>query len=380
MALSQRLDLRQTQSLVMTPQLQQAIKLLQLSNMELSDYVDSEIEQNPLLERDDSEFGGGDGGASPEAGGSGRGEGPQGGGEGGAGVNSPDQPDMGPAVNAADQRQLDTHELTTSDHMAGGADSPLDTDFENVWTNGSAADGSFDGAGAFGDWSSRGGGGNFEDGDFNLEQTLSGDLSLRDHLIGQINVDLTDPVDRLIGLALIDMLDAAGYVSGNLADLAEQLNCDLEHIERVLLRMQRLDPPGIFARNLSECLAIQLRERNRLDPAIQALLDNLELLAARNVPALLKVCGVDAEDLSDMVAEIRTLDPKPALRFDHQVVQTVTPDILMRVQPDGGWLIELNTETLPRVLINQRYFAQVSGEIRNKAEREYIVERFYFAI
>ena len=106
------------------------------------------------------------------------------------------------------------------------------------------------------------------------------------------------------------------------------------------------------------------------------MLDNLELLAARNVPALLKVCGVDAEDLSDMVAEIRTLDPKPALRFDHQVVQTVTPDILMRVQPDGGWLIELNNETLPRVLINQRYFAQVSGEVRNKAEKDYIAERF----
>ena len=155
----------------------------------------------------------------------------QGGAEGGAGVNSPDQQDTGPAVNAADQRQLDTHELTTSDHMAGGANSPLDTDFENVWTNGSAADGSFDGAEAFGDWSSRGGGGNFEDGDFNLEQTLSGDLSLRDHLIGQMNVDLTDPVDRLIGLALIDLLDAAGYVTGSLADLAEQLNCDLEHIE-----------------------------------------------------------------------------------------------------------------------------------------------------
>jgi RNA polymerase sigma-54 factor len=112
---------------------------------------------------------------------------------------------------------------------------------------------------------------------------------------------------------------------------------------------------------------------------MQAMLDNLDLLAARNVPALLKVCGIDAEDLSDMVAEIRTLDPKPALRFDHQVVQTVTPDILMRPQPGGGWLIELNTETLPRVLVNQRYFAQVSGEVRNKAEKEYIAERFHSA-
>lgn len=370
MALTQRLDLRQTQSLVMTPQLQQAIKLLQLSNMELSDYVDREIEQNPLLERDEGEFG--DGGAQAN----GDGTGAAGGAGEGQREGGIDQAEPAPAVNGADQRPLDTHELTTSDHMAGGSDAPLDTDFENVWTNGSAADGGFDGTEAFGDWSSKGGSGSFEDGDYNLEQTLSGETSLRDHLIGQLNVDIADPVDRLIGLALIDMLDAAGYVTGDLDALAEQLNCELSRIEAVLRRVQRFDPPGVFARSLKECLEIQLRERNHLDPAMQAMLDNLELLAARNVTALLKVCGVDAEDLSDMVAEIRTLDPKPALRFDHQVVQTVTPDILMRLQPGGGWLIELNTETLPRVLINQRYFAQVSGEVRNKAEKEYISERF----
>jgi RNA polymerase sigma-54 factor len=340
--------------------------------MELSDYVDREIEQNPLLEREEGEFGGEAGGAhgGPGSDATRPSEG-EGGGSGGI-----DQAEPASPINSADQRQLDTHELTTSDHMAGGSDSPLDTDFENVWTNGSAADGGFDGTEAFGDWSSKGGGGAFEDSDYNLEQTLSGDLSLRDHLIGQLNVDIADPVDRLIGLALIDTLDAAGYVTGDLEALAEQLNCDPARIEAVLWQVQRFDPPGVFARSLKECLEIQLRERNHLDPAMQAMLDNLDLLAARNVPALLKVCDIDAEDLADMVAEIRTLDPKPALRFDHQVVQTVTPDILMRPQPGGGWLIELNTETLPRVLINQRYFAQVSGEVRGKAEKDYISERF----
>jgi RNA polymerase sigma-54 factor len=360
MALSQRLDLRQSQSLVMTPQLQQAIKLLQLSNLELSDFVDREIEQNPLLER-----GEGDGGDDRPSGADNSEAGAEPGGE----PESAARAEIEPPI-------LDSHDLAMSGHMAGGADAPLDADYENVWSSNGIADGGFDGGEAFGDWGSRGGQGSFDDDNFDLEQTLSGSVSLRDHLTQQINVDILDPVHRLIGLALIDLLDETGYLTGDLAGVAAQLACDIARVEAVLARLQRFDPPGIFARSLKECLAIQLRERNHLDPAIQALLDHLELLAARNVPALLKVCGVDAEDLADMVAEIKTLDPKPALRFDHTVAQTVTPDILMRAQPGGGWLIELNSDTLPRVLINQRYFARISGEIRNKAEKDYISERF----
>ncbi|WP_029010662.1 RNA polymerase factor sigma-54 [Azospirillum halopraeferens] len=365
MALTQRLDLRQAQTLVMTPQLQQAIKLLQLSNLELSDFVDREIEQNPLLERDEGEHGehGGGGEAGNE-----RGTAGDGGGEG---------PDAAPPP-AADGRTRDTVELTSSDTMGSAADAPLDTDFENVYGDDRFSDGG-DGAGdVYGSWNERGGRG-FEDGEANLEATLSGDKSLRDHLTEQLNIDLTDPADRLIGLALIDLVDEAGYITADLAALADQLGTELAHVERVLAAMQRFDPAGVFARSLKECLAIQLRERNRLDPAMQALLDNLELLAARNLPGLMKVCGVDAEDIADMVAEIRTLNPKPALAFDHTPAQLVTPDILMRASPGGGWLIDLNPDTLPRVLVNQRYFARVSGEVRNKAEKEYLAERFHSA-
>jgi len=369
MALSQRLDLRQTQSLVMTPQLQQAIKLLQLSNLELSDFVDREIEQNPLLERDDGP-GSGDAPANGEA----YAQGEAGGFESLA-LDGAAEPLTAPANG----RVHDTHELTTSGVMATGSEAPLDTDYENVWTNGSSVDAALDGGGEGepqGPWTGQGGRSNFDNDAPNLEETLPSASSLREHLISQLNCDLSDPGERLIGLALIDLLDEAGYLTADLAAVALQLGCPLARVEAVLKRLQRFDPCGLFARSLAECLALQLAERNRLDPAMQALLNHLELLAARNMPALIKVCGVDAEDISDMVSEIKALNPKPALAFDHTPVQLVTPDILMRAAPGGGWIIDLNPDTLPRVLVNQRYFTRVSGEMKNKAEKDYLAERF----
>ncbi|CAK0767514.1 RNA polymerase sigma-54 factor [Azospirillaceae bacterium] len=260
--------------------------------------------------------------------------------------------------------------------VGSGSDAPLDTDFENVWTNGGPGE---SGAGSdeqMGSWTSRGGGTNFEDDNSNFENYVSGEVTLRDHLIGQLNVDVVDPVERAIGLALIDQLDAAGYINANLEELAEQLGCSLARVEMMLALLQHFDPPGVFARSLAECLAFQLRERNRLDPAMVTLLGRLDLVAERNLPALVKACGVDAADIADMVAEIKALNPKPALIFDHTPAQLVTPDIIMRPQQGGGWLIDLNPDTLPRVLVDQRYFARVSGEARNKAEKDYITERF----
>ncbi|MEI8393263.1 MAG: RNA polymerase factor sigma-54 [Rhodospirillaceae bacterium] len=350
MALSQRLDLRQSQSLVMTPQLQQAIKLLQLSNMELSDFIDHEIEQNPLLERAD---------------GAGSGEG-----------EPPERGEADPPPPPESTRTRDTVDQTTSDTLPGAADGPLDTDFENVWTGGSSADNSLGDGETLGQWAANGGRSGFDESDPNLEQTLTGDISLRDHLSGQLNVDLAHPADRLIGTALIDLLDETGYLTVDLGEIAEQFGCTVERVEQVLAVLQHFDPPGIFARSLKECLAIQLRDLDRLDPAMQTLLNHLDLLAARNLPALIKVCGVDAEDIADMLGEIRKLNPKPALAFDHAPAQPVTPDILMRAQPGGGWFIELNPDTLPRVLVNQRYFARISEGMRSKAERDYLTERF----
>lgn len=342
MALTPRLDLRQSQSLVMTPQLQQAIKLLQLSNMELTAFIEQELERNPLLEREDGDR------PDQEA------------------VETPPEPE--PA--GAEEPMLDGMNQSS-------AEDGMDVDYDNLYNNDSVGDGP--GGEAFGQWGQGGGHHGFDDGENNLEQTLAGEISLRDHLIAQLNMDILDPRQRLIGLHLIEMLDESGYLIGDLGELAEKLGCTVADIEVVLGLVQRFDPVGAFARSLKECLGLQLAERNRLDPAMQALLNNLEMLARRDLVGLMKVCAIDAEDLTEMIGEIKALDPKPALRFDHVVAQPVTPDVLMRRGQDGSWAVELNSDTLPRVLVNTRYYTEVSDLTRKRDDKTYLSERFQSA-
>ena len=336
---SQRLELRQTQALVMTPQLQQAIKMLQLSNLELSDLVDAEIEQNPLLEHGERES------------------------------------DEAPAM-------LELAEAPGSERPAALTETAPDQfapDAAEQWDAAAGADG--DGTHDFGgdslSWKSRNGG--FDDGGDlpGFEQTRT--HTLREHLLEQIGADLPDQAERVIAAYLLDQLDEAGYLRGELDEAADRLGCEPDRVAAVLAHLQDLDPPGVFARSLPECLALQLRDRNRLDPAMQCLLDNLPLLAARNAPALMRLCGVDAEDLAEMIAEIKSLDPRPGLAFDPPLAQAIVPDILMRATQDGGWAIELNPETLPRVLVNNRYYARVNRAAKSRADRDYIADRLQAA-
>jgi len=194
-----------------------------------------------------------------------------------------------------------------------------------------------------------------------------------------MTVDIEDPVDRMIGVHLIDMLDDSGWLASDVNAVAVALNCDGARVDAMLDRLQRFDPPGVFAHNLRECLALQLREKDRLDPAMSALLDNLDRLARLDYKFLLRVCGVDADDLADMIDEIRALNPKPGLVFETEVAQTIVPEILMRPKPGGGWIIELNAETLPRVLVNTTYYAEISKGVQTKRDKEYIAERFQSA-
>jgi RNA polymerase sigma-54 factor len=204
-----------------------------------------------------------------------------------------------------------------------------------------------------------------------LEKTLTKPQTLLNHLVDQLHLDIADPIDRLIGLALIDLLDDSGYLVDEPVDIAARLNCLPERIEAVLTRLRQFDPPGLLARDLADCL---VRERNQLDPAKAALRDNLGLLAAGDFNALARRCGVDAEDIAEMVDEIRTLVPKPAHAFEAEINQTVVPDVFVRPTPDGGWHVKLNSETLPRVLIDRRYHTEVSAGARTSAEREYLTE------
>ncbi len=367
MAIAPRLALRQTTALVMTPQLQQAIKLLQLSNQELSAFVESEVEQNPLLEREDPDGGferpeapAGDG-AEGEAGGGAEGDGAEGEAAMAAGGEEAPEP-------------RDSAELAAAEHMPGSAEAPLDTDYENVWADDARErpDGREERAPEqFSDW----GGGGFDGEGLSLEERLAGAESLRDHLAFQINVELSSPAARLVAAALTDALDEAGYLTQPLSEIAAKLGVPEAETETVLARCQRFDPAGVYARDLAECLALQLRDRDRFDPAMQALVANLDALARRDVPLLKRLCRVDDEDLAGMVAEIRALDPKPGLRFTSEVVQTVVPDILVRARADGAWQVELNAETLPRVLVNQSYYAEIRASARTRTDRDYLSER-----
>jgi RNA polymerase sigma-54 factor len=365
MALTQRLEFRQTQSLVMTPQLMQAIKLLQLSNLDLVAFVEEEIERNPLLERS------GDDGEPSE-----RGE-PAAANDGGedgnfsddAGFSAHDTADGGGDFDGGAEQWMD-RDLGSRAEM----EQTFDTGLENVFSEEPAEAASRAAQDAaptsYAEW----GGGASGDGDYNLEAFVAAETTLGDHLAEQLSLAVADPVQRLIGRYLIDLVDDAGYLPADLSHVADQLGASPADVERVVAIVQKFDPPGICARSLSECLAIQLRERDRYDPAMRALVENLELLARRDVASLRKVCGVDDEDLAEMIAEIRQLDPKPGLRFGSVRMQTVVPDVFVRSGPDGGWLVELNSDTLPKVLVNQTYYSELAGNLRKGDDKSYFAD------
>jgi RNA polymerase sigma-54 factor len=344
MALGPKLELRQSQSLVMTPQLMQAIKLLQLSNMDLIAYVDAELERNPLLEQADeerSERGDAETRDREQA--------------------TPDSP--GDLVEAANGGDVATIEAS------------LDADFDNVYDHDAAPAPAptANGIGQDSGWGTvRGDRQAFDaSGDY-LESTVATRTSLRDHLVDQLAVAVSEPAMRLIGGHLIDLIDDAGYLTEDADAIALRLGVAPAEVDAVLAVVQGFDPPGIGARDLAECLAIQLRERDRFDPAMQALVANLDLLARRELAALKRLCGVDDEDIADMIAELRRLSPKPGHAFGAEPVQPVVPDVFVRARADGSWHIELNSDTLPRVLVDQAYYSTVSRSARNETDRAYL--------
>ena len=357
-SVGQRLELKVGTSLVMTPQLQQAIKLLQLSAVELQDYVDQELEQNPLLERGDPD----------------------------RSAETPKQ-ETSEAREAAEAKpeapKADSADLIDRQNDAETFDAAFDSEYDNVWTNADAdmpqpSLPSWEGAGT-GAGSGSGGGGRLGDDELELEQRYSRPPDLREHLAAQIPLEVSDPTERMIAFALLDGLNESGYLEADLGEMAEQLGCELELLESVLGKVQRLDPAGIFARDLVDCLRLQLMDRNRFDPAMERLLDNLDLLAACEYNKLRKLCEVDEEDFAEMVAELKSLDPKPAASFDIPAAEAIIPDIFIRPNPQGGWLVELNPDALPKVLVNQAYHAQVSSKVTQKADKEYISEQFQSA-
>ena len=341
MALTQRLEIRQSHALVMTPQLMQAIKLLQLSNLDLAAYVEGELERNPLLERTEE----------------------------GEGERSPAGREVSPDAAPADWMQADRDQDQSSRPEQPAVDiddvPPGDADAANSRANS-------EGPMGYSEWAGTGAGGR-ENGDYNLEAFVSVETTLADHLAEQLALTVTDPARRMIGQYLIDLVDEAGYLNGDLALVAEKLGAPVGEVGAVLAILQGFDPPGICARNLTECLAIQLKERNRFDPAMQALVAHLDLLAKRDLAALRRLCGVGEEDLSDMIGEIRKLNPKPGLAFGSVQMQPIVPDVFVRSGPNGGFAIELNSDTLPKVLVNQTYHAELAKTANDK-DKSYLAD------
>ena len=339
MAMGPRLEFRQTQSLVMTPQLRQAIKLLQFTNMEATAFVEEELQRNPLLERDE-------------------------------------RTDVQPERPAPDQRaeglgELDAVALLRREKLPDA----VEADHSNSFDAGTVSDGGGPGGTlSDGGYASTAKGSQRDSGDERgIDDLVEAPRSLRAHLGEQLRLGFTDPVDRMVGAQLIAALDPAGRVGVSTADLARMLGTEEGRVARVRAAMMRFDPAGLFAETLRDCLAAQLLDLNRLDPAMERLLDNLEMLARRDLRGLMAVCEVDGEDLADMISEVRALNPKPGAGHDTGPMMQVIPDVLMRAAPDGAWLLELNPDTMPRVLVNQAYHARVSAKA-GREERTFLGE------
>lgn len=340
MVMAPRLEQRLGQSLVMTPQLQQAIKLLQLTNMELSEFVESELENNPLLERDEAPPA-----ETPEL-------------EPGSDDSFADAPALDD-LNLGDPKDT---EMTTAVE--------LDANTTDAYEDGGVSVGQSTLAPSASGY----------DGDLpGLEETLSEQVSLRAHLDTQLGLANLPAHDAIIAAYLIDQVDESGYLAEPLEDVVAALGADEDHVKNVLSSLQTFEPTGVFARDLAECLSLQLIERDRFDPAMQAFIENLDLVAAREFTKLSELCGVDADDITDMLSELRELDPKPGLSFASELAEPIIPDVLMVAHPKGGWAVELNHETLPRVLVNTTYHARVLKTPMSREDKKYMAEQFQTA-
>ena len=351
MALGARLEMRQGQSLVITPQLQQAIKLLQLSNLELDAFVDAEIERNPMLTREDRDAEG--------------------------------EHQSGEAEHASNNDPL-------SDDIPGGkAEADLDARHDDLYADAAPGDRATgdageaaqeavagpagDGGGAV-DWSKANRGGSFDTDGEGVDGRIAQAKTLAEHLDDQAAMAGFTPAERLIADALIGGVDEGGYLRASLVEVSERLGCLESKVESVLTRMQGFEPVGVFARDVPECLRLQLIDRDRCDPAMEALLQNLELLARRDMAGLKRICGVDDEDLRDMILELRALTPRPGAAFGAEPTAPVVPDVFVREDRLVGWRVELNSDTLPKVLVDQRYHATVSKGARTDQEKTFVAD------
>ncbi len=327
----------------MTPQLQQAIKLLQLSNLELVDFVASQLEENPFLERDES---------------------------------PPEAPDERRGEAQSEAKETPQAEVDLSDDKSlKDARESLDAEYEDVDPGASGSDAA---AADYrtNDWASATSGRGFDSDDRAFDERLSKEKSLAEHLTEQLHVATRDPAQLFIGAYLIDLIDEAGYLRESLPVIAERLGAELVEVEQTHTLITSFDPCGVGARDLKECLKLQLIDADRFDPAMQAFIENIEMLAKGDLKGLIRATAADEEDVREMIAEVRALTPKPGYAYGGGTVQAIAPDVFVRQSPDGGWKVELNSDTLPRILVNQRYYAEISAASASDKDKSFVLEQF----
>lgn len=312
---SQRLEMRQGQSLAMTPQLLQSIKLLQLSHLELAAFIDAELERNPLLQHAD------------------------------------DAPDI-TALDPKSQAARHSDRMIRRIFPAAGARYP-----QGLSAKSRQAGGSVQGE-AGGD----------------LDATNAGSVSLTDHLESQLDLATADRRLREAGRYIIHSLTDAGYLVEETDEIAAALGLETAIVMTALRLVQSFDPPGIGARDLAECLRIQLSERGRLDAPMEIMLTRLDLVARRDFESLCRLCAVDDAALREMVAELRGLEPKPGLAYGAAPVDVLVPDVFVRPLGHGEFEIELNGATMPRVLVDRAYHAQIAPSARTPADQAFLSE------
>ncbi|MEC7438517.1 MAG: RNA polymerase factor sigma-54 [Pseudomonadota bacterium] len=324
------LQVKQKQALVMTPQLQQAIKLLQMTNLDICNYLQDQALENPFLEVEN--------GPSHET-----------------------ASDMG--NGRQDETPSALPETATLDKdMSGGAaladDPTANTDLENRFgSQGLDFGHSQRGRPSDLDW----------DALANLAE--QGPESLVECVLRQIDLTIFDPHQRVIAYALSEALEPTGWLGRELSDIAVACGADETEVEEVLALVQRLEPEGVFARSLAECLQIQARERGVLDPVMTVVLDNLQMLANGDIAQLARRADATTEDVSRCLKLIREFNPKPGEAYEAAPLRVHAPDVIVTKGPDG-WVVDLNRSTLPALVINEAYAAEIGKAARGKAAEE----------
>jgi RNA polymerase sigma-54 factor len=212
-------------------------------------------------------------------------------------------------------------------------------------------------------------GGGEEAFDFDRVEYSAG--SLAEHLLGQLHG--VGGIEGNIARVIAETMDESGYLTVPLAEIALATATPLATVEKALAIVQGLEPAGVGARSLAECLALQAVAADRYDPAMARLIDNLELLSKGRTTDLKRICGVDDEDLADMIRELRAYDPKPGTQFSAIAAEDVTPDVFVR-KTRAGYAVELNQATLPRVLVNRRYYQELKSGPQDKKSRAWLGE------